>query len=230
MKYRIAVLASGSGTTAEAFIRANQSGAIETEIGLIICNRKDAGIFERIDSLNREFNLHIETKLINSKTHPVASGEIEQLGRQTKAEEAAILELLQAGNFDVVVHMGYMKRSGTNIVKTFGWHTDYDSIYQARLLNTHPGLLPETAGLYGELVQKHVLSKHLPYAGQTLHMVAEQYDDGPTVIEHKIAVLPDDTPERLFGRVQAIEKQMLPLDIEHFITEQKVYTNQTKQE
>jgi phosphoribosylglycinamide formyltransferase-1 len=230
MKHRIAVLASGSGTTTEACIRATQNGATETEIGLVICNRKDAGIFERIANLNREYNLNIVTKLINSKTHPATDSETEQVGRQTKAEEAAILSALQVGNFDLVVQLGYMKRSGTSIVEAFGWHNDYTSIYQARLLNTHPGLLPETAGLYGALVQQHVLHRHLPYAGQTLHIVAEQYDDGPTFVEHRLAVSPDDTPETLFERVQALEKQMLPLDIQHFITEQGAYINQTKEQ
>ncbi len=229
MKKRIAVLASGSGTTAEAFIHAAQSGSITTEIGLIICNRKDAGIFERIKKLNKEFGLKIEIVLINSKTHPISEGETEHIGRQTIAEEAAILKLLIEGDYSLVTQMGYMKRSGSTIVHAFGWRPEYTSIYQAHMLNTHPGLLPETEGLYGELVQRHVLTHHLPYAGQTLHVVAEKYDDGPVVVEHKVAVMPDDTPETLFSRVQAIEKQTLPLDIQHFINEQEAYNKQSKE-
>jgi phosphoribosylglycinamide formyltransferase-1 len=229
MKKRIAVLASGSGTTAEAFIRATQAGSISAEIGLIICNRKDAGIFERIEKLNRELGLTIESVLVNSKTHPISEQETEQVGRQTKAEEAAILKLLIEGGYEIVALMGYMKKSGTTIVHEYGWHPEYTSIYQARMLNTHPGLLPETAGLYGELVQRHVLAHHLPYGGQTLHVVAEKYDDGPIVAEHKVAVMPDDTPESLFSRVQAVEKQMLPLDIQHFIDQQEIYNQQTKE-
>lgn len=226
MKARIAVLASGGGTTAEAFIRAAERGDIDSQVSLVICNHKAAGVFQRIADLNTEFGLDIKCLLINSKTHPAAESETEMRGYQTKAEEAAILELLSEGHFDLIVQMGYMKRTGPDIVRAFGWQPGYSSVYQAYLLNTHPGLLPETKGLYGELVQRHVLNKHLPYSGQTLHLVAEDYDDGPVIAEHKVAVEPDDTPESLFKRVQAIEKQMLPIDIQNFMTAQQAYNRE----
>jgi phosphoribosylglycinamide formyltransferase 1 len=220
------VLASGSGTTVEAFIRAGQRGDIDTDVGLVICSREDAGIFDRIKSLNNEFGLDTQTKLINSKTHPAATGETPGKGEQTAAEESAIIELLKNGNFQLVVQMGYMKKSGKHLVHEFGWRPEYTSVYQARMLNTHPGLLPESQGLYGELVQRHVIEKQLPFSGQTLHIVAEEYDDGPVIAEHPVKVQIGDTPESLFARVQAMEKQKLPLDIQHFITGQEAYNKQ----
>ncbi len=69
---RIAILASGGGTTAEAFIRAGQRGDINVDVGLIIVSRKNAGIFERIESLNKELGLDIRCILINQITQPVS--------------------------------------------------------------------------------------------------------------------------------------------------------------
>ena len=112
-----------------------------------------------------------------------------------------------------------MKRIGPNLVQTFGWLPEYKSAFQARMVNTHPGLLPETKGLYGIGVQQHVLEHGLSHGGQTLHVVAEDYDDGPVIAEHKVAVKPEDTPDSLFDRVKGVEKEHLPQDIAAFIAE-----------
>ena len=223
MKPRIAILASGGGTTAEAFIRAGQRGEINVAVGLVIVSRKDAGIFGRIKDLNAEFGLHIETVLINHKTHPAARGEPIGRGEQTAGEEMAILAALLGGGYELVALMGYMKRIGSNLVQTFGWQPEYTSLYQARMVNTHPGLLPGTRAFYGAQIQQYVLNHHLPYAGQTLHVVSEEYDAGPIIAEHKVPVEPGDTAETLFARVQAVEKQYLPGDIEDFIKARRAY-------
>lgn len=227
MKPCVAVLASGGGTTAEAFVRAGQRGEIEAEVGLVIVSRRDAGIFQRVENLNREFGLDIKTMLINHKTHPADAGENVPRGCQTKAEEQAVLEALKAGGFDLIALMGYMKRIGPRLVREFGWIDGYSSIFQAKMVNTHPGLLPDTKGFYGESIQQYVLDHHLPYAGQTFHVVADEYDAGPVITEHKVPVEPDDTAESLFARVQAVEKQYLPGDIDDFIKARRAY-NETE--
>lgn len=229
MSSRIAILASGGGTTAEAFIRAGQTGAIAAEVGLVIVSRKDAGIFQRIENLNAEFNLDIRCTLINHLTHPAAEGEEAAKGYQTAAEEAAMLQALEAGGFDLVASMGYMKRIGPSIVARFGWRPEYTSMYQAMMVNTHPGLLPDTKGFYGEQIQRYVLDKGLPYGGQTLHLVSSGYDDGPVIAEHRVPVEPSDTSESLFARVQTVEKQFLPLDIEAFVTARQAYIKDQKE-
>jgi len=226
MRFRVAILASGSGTTAEAFIRACQRGDIACEVGLVIVSRSDAGIIRRIADLNEEYGLNIPCEVINSKTHPAAEGEDVKPGRQTRAEETAILEMLKAGNFDLIAQMGYMKHTGARIVHEFGWRPEYESIYQAMMVNTHPGLLPQTEGLHGDQIQQYVLDNKLRSGGQTLHVVANGYDDGPVVAEHTVPVEPDDTAETLFARVQKVEKQYLPGDIEAFIKTRRDYNKE----
>jgi phosphoribosylglycinamide formyltransferase-1 len=230
MKPRIAVLASGGGTTVEAFIRASERGEINVDVSLVIVSRKNAGVFQRIADLNEEFGLHIQAVLINNKTHPAAIAEDVPRGHQTAGEEAAILAVLLGGSFDLVVNMGYMKLIGPNIVEAFGWLPEYTSTFQARFLNTHPGLLPDTGAMYGLAIQQYVLDNKLPYGGQTLHAVSEEYDAGPIIAEHKVPVQPGDTAETLFGRVQATEKQYLPKDIEDFIKARQAYTMQQNKE
>lgn len=224
MKPRIVILASGSGTTAEAFIRASASGQIEPEVGLIICNNKKAGIFARLEALNSELSLNIPIVLINSKTHPDTAETPH--GHQSQAEEMAILEVVRQGNFDLIALMGYMKKVGPKLVKEFGWQFEYTDPRQAMMVNTHPGLLPETKSLYGIHVQEYVLQQALPFSGQTLHVVAEDYDDGPTIAEHKVTVRAGDTPETLFARVQETEKRYLPADIAAFIESRRKFSQE----
>jgi phosphoribosylglycinamide formyltransferase 1 len=228
MKPRIAILASGGGTTAEAFIRAAHEGIVNAEVGMIIVSRSDAGIFDRIAALNEELGLNIPCRLVSRRSFPEAPGEVVGRGYQTVAEEAEILRLLTEGNFDLIALMGYMKRIGPTIIKAFGWVPEYTSMYQAKMLNTHPGLLPDTKGFYGEQIQAYVLDKGLPYGGQTVHLVSEDYDDGPIIAEHRVTVEPNDTSETLFARVQAAEKHYLPLDIDAFLTARLAYTKAQK--
>lgn len=216
-------MASGGGTTAEAFVRAGAAGQIDAGVGLVVCNNKRAGVFRRVADLNKEFGLDIQAVFINGKTHPTKPGEHVRPGDQTQAEEEAIMKLIKDGGFDLVALMGYMKRIGSRLVHEFGWRPEYTQPQQAMMVNTHPGLLPETKGLYGIHVQEYVLKNKLPYGGQTLHIVAEEYDEGPTIVEHKVAVEPHDTPESFFDKVQKVEKQYLPMDIDTFIRKRSEY-------
>lgn len=220
---RVAILASGEGTTAETVIRSWANNAEAPRVELIISNNRSAGVFKRAKSLNKELDLSINCKYISKITHPAKPNEHVMPGGQTASEEEAILKLLQKGNFDLIVLMGYMKRVGPKLVHKFGWRPDYKSIYESIMLNTHPGLLPDTKKLYGMLVAEHVLAKRLPCSGQTLHVVADEYDEGPTVAEHKIYVLPEDTPQSLFQRVQVVEKQYIADDLLSFIKSRQKY-------
>jgi phosphoribosylglycinamide formyltransferase-1 len=226
MRPRIAILASGGGTTAEAFIRAAQAGEIKVDVGLVISSRADAGVIQRVADLNAEFGLNISCVVINHKTHPAAQGENIEPGHQTAGEEAAILASLLSGSYDLVALMGYMKLIGPNLIQAFGWLPEYTSAFQAKMVNTHPGLLPDTAAFYGANIQQYVLDHQLPYGGQTLHVVSAEYDAGPVIAEHKVPVEPGDTSESLFARVQAVEKKYLPRDIEDFIKARLAYNAQ----
>lgn len=219
----IAILASHQGSTAEAFIRAGVNDTTLPLVSLIICNNRTAGIGRRIAGLNAELGSNIKINIINGLTHPPAADEKVYPGRQTAAEERAILEALEAGSFAAVVLMGYMKKTGLKLINRYGWRSEYSDIYQASMLNTHPGLLPFSKGFYGINLQQHVLDNHNAESGQTLHIAAENYDEGPVIAEHKVAVEPGDTAESLFRRVQLTEKRYLPGDVAEFVRGRQQY-------
>lgn len=201
----IAILASGEGTTAEAVIIASAQKKVGYEVSLVIASKVEAGICKRIVDLNRKYSLGIACEIA------VSDPEIQQL--------------LERYNPAAIVLMGYMKKIGPELVHAYGWREEYTVAEQARLLNTHPGLLPATKGLYGIHVQQYVIDNELPCSGQTLHIVSENYDEGPAITQHKVPVESGDTAERLFERVKIAEKQYLPRDIADFIESRKKYND-----
>lgn len=217
----VAILVSGSGSTAEAFIHATQDGRVDAEVGLVVCNNppEKAGIFDRITRLRNQYGLDIETAIINGKTHPKGSS-----GRgQTLEESSAICELVSAGNFAHVALMGYMKQVNGELVEEYGWLPHLKSLYQARMSNTHPGPLPETEGTYGIYAQERVLELGLTASKHTLHIVSAGIDRGPIIAEHPVEVLDGDTPQELFDRLQVVEKTALPYALGKFLREQLEY-------
>lgn len=217
---KVAVLCSGEGTTAEAVIKAWAEKPNAPQVGLVICNNPDAGIFERLIKLNKDYELVIEASVINSKTHP---GSGAKKGEQTDAEEEAILNKILGGSFDLVWLAGYMKKIGPKLVQHFGWRSDYTSPYQAMMVNTHPGLLPATKGLIGIHVQEFVLANPGQPAGHSLHVVSDKYDEGPTIAEHEVTIEKGDTAETLFERVKTSERKNLPNDIADFIAKRRQF-------
>jgi folate-dependent phosphoribosylglycinamide formyltransferase PurN len=224
---RIAILASGSGTTAESFIKSVASKDVDAEVVLLICNNKNAGVFDRVKKLSGKLGLDIRFLHIGKTNYPPQKGETVEYGRQTKAEEAAILEALDEMDIDLVLLLGYMKLIGRSIVDKYGWKEEYQSVYQGRMINTHPGLLPATKGLYGIHVQEKVLESGTE-AGNCLFIVDSEYDDGPVISQHKVVMMASDTPEALFERVKESEKTHLAEDIDRFIREQRQHLEKTR--
>lgn len=220
----IAILASGSGSTAEACIHATQNGTLNARIGLIVCNRtpKKAAIYDRVARLNSAYGLEIPVVRISSLTHPGGAG---NSGEQTLEEAGAIATEVDSAGCSLIALMGYMKKLRGPLLDKYGWRQGMQSVADVRMLNTHPGPLPQTEGLMGIRAQEAVLDMGLGYSAHTVHTVTEAYDQGMIIRETRVPVEPNDTPESLFVRVQAVEKATLPEVIGYCLAERGFYGN-----
>jgi phosphoribosylglycinamide formyltransferase 1 len=140
---------------------------------------------------------------ISGLTHPGKPGE---KGEQTLEESDAITKLCEG--FDLVALLGYMK-------KVRG------SLLDLAVVNTHPGPLPETAGLHGIHIQERVLELGLTHSAQTLHYVVGEYDSGKIIAAHPVPVVPGESAESLFDAVQVTEKAHLPVDLDMLLARMK---------
>lgn len=216
-KPRVAILASGGGTTAESFINYTISGKIDAEVVLVISSKADAGVITKVKHLNKSAGLDIKVLHIGGDNYPANEDEVLQPGMQTKAEEEAITKALSDNKADLVFLLGYTRWVGKKIVERYGWRKGFKSVFEASMFNTHPGLLPATQGLFGEKVQAKVLTDGHLQAGHCIFAVDDGHDDGPVITEHKVKILADDTAESLSERVKESEKKYLADDINYFL-------------
>jgi phosphoribosylglycinamide formyltransferase-1 len=70
--------------------------------------------------------------------------------------------------------------------------------YRHRILNIHPSLLPSFPGVDA---QEQALEHGVRISGCTVHLVDEDLDSGPIIVQRAVEVADDDTPERLAGRI-----------------------------
>ena len=131
---------------------------------------------------------------------------IETSNFDTSDEGTALVDLLRANDIDLLVLAGYMKRIPPIVIDR----------YRGRIVNVHPGLLPEFggAGMYGARVHEAVIAKGASHTGVTVHLVDEELDHGPTIAQWKIAVRANETSESLAARVLDIEHVLYPRAVE----------------
>jgi phosphoribosylglycinamide formyltransferase-1 len=84
--------------------------------------------------------------------------------------------------------------------------------FEGRVINIHPSLLPAFGGGMDAIEQ--ALAYGVKITGCTVHLVTEDIDAGPILVQAAVPVLADDTAARLRARVQAEEHRILPEAIE----------------
>jgi phosphoribosylglycinamide formyltransferase-1 len=188
---RIAVLVSGSGTNLQSLIDSCRSGYIPGEIALVISSSPSAYSLERASKENIE-SIVIQRKNFNSD----------------KEFSEEILKEVRARKTDLICLAGFLKKLGKNIV----------SAYRNRIMNIHPALLPKFGGqgMYGIRVHEAVLKSGEKYSGCTVHFVDEEYDRGPIILQKKVEVRQDDTPQTLAERILTEEHRLYPEAVKLF--------------
>ncbi len=85
--------------------------------------------------------------------------------------------------------------------------------YENRILNIHPSLLPKYGGkgFYGEKVHQAVIDNKESESGCTVHLVTEEYDQGPILAQRKVPVKADDDADSLSKRILKEEHKLLPV-------------------
>ena len=181
MKKKITVLISGGGTNLQSIIDSIENGFIEAKINLVIADRPAYG-------LERAKNYNIPNLLIAKK-----------IGREKWTKQ--FLEVIHKQNPDLIVLAGFLSIIDKQIIEQF----------PKKIINIHPALLPKFGGkgMYGMNVHKAVIESIEKESGCTVHYVDAGVDTGEIILQRKVIVLPDDTPETLQKRV--LEQEHLAL-------------------
>lgn len=187
----IAVFASGRGSNFQAILNAIQQQILPARVGVVISNNSSAGALD-LARARRIPALHLSQHQFQTE--------------QAYTEE--LLRMLENYNAELLALAGYMKKLPPKVVQKF----------RNRILNVHPALLPSFggAGMYGMHVHRAVLASGATVSGATVHLVDEEYDRGPIIMQKSVPVNPGDTPELLAERVLAVEHEIYPLVLKAF--------------
>lgn len=120
------------------------------------------------------------------------------LSEQHTFERDALL-VLQRYSIDLIVLIGYMRILSAEFVAI--WHN--------KIINVHPSLLPEFAGLRDVAVHEAVLKRGDAFSGCSVHYVTEEVDNGPIIVQCSCPVFIGDSVDNLKSRVQALEAKAL---------------------
>ncbi|TAE68447.1 MAG: phosphoribosylglycinamide formyltransferase [Bacteroidetes bacterium] len=178
-----AIFASGNGSNAEAIIQKFEKRVCSTEIKLVLCNKADAYILERV------------------KKYPEIKAVV--FDKKDLYERETIRDLLRDNDIYCIALAGFNWILPENIVNVMP---------KKRILNLHPSLLPKYGGkgMYGNKVHEAVLLNKEKQSGITIHYVNEKYDEGEIIEQIKCEVLENDTVETLSTRIHALEHEHYP--------------------
>jgi phosphoribosylglycinamide formyltransferase-1 len=112
--------------------------------------------------------------------------------------DAAMRDWLLAQRVELVVNAGYDRILSGAFIAAF----------EGRLINVHPSLLPAFGG--GMDAVEKALAHGVKVTGCTVHVVTEEVDSGPILLQAVVPVLPDDTVDTLRARIQVEEHRILP--------------------
>ena len=174
---RLGVLGSTNGTDLQTILDAVSAGELDAVVAVVISNRTGAYILERAEINN------------------VSAFFISHKGKKREEFDGEITAVLKEHSVDLVLLIGFMRILSPEFCR----------VWQDRILNVHPSLLPKYAGGMDINVHEEVLKNKDTETGCTIHFVNELVDAGPILIQKKCNVDPDDTVDSLKTKVQTLE-------------------------
>ncbi|TWF56771.1 phosphoribosylglycinamide formyltransferase [Neorhizobium alkalisoli] len=190
-KKRVAVFISGGGSNMVSLADACAAPDFPAEIVAVISDKPTAG------------------GLAKAQGRGISTFVFERKDFAGKAEhEAAILAALADIRPDIICLAGYMRIISGDFIR----------VYEGRMLNIHPSLLPLFPGLH---THQRAINAGMKIAGCTVHFVTEGMDEGPIVAQAVVPLMADDTSETLASRVLTVEHKLYPLAL-RMLSEGKV--------
>lgn len=184
---RIVVLISGNGSNLQAIIDACGTQIVNGEVVAVFSDKADAYGLERAKKSN------IDASFIEPKTF-----------ESRDLFDIELMTQIDTYQPDLIVLAGYMRILSREFV----------SHYLGKMINIHPSLLPKYTGL--NTYQRAIEAGDIEH-GTSVHFVTEELDGGPVILQAKVPVFSEDTPETLTERVQTQEYDIYPLTVNWFV-------------
>lgn len=192
MSLKLAILASGSGSNAQAMFDAVDRGALDADIRLVLCNRPGAKVLDRAAARG------VPSLCLDHTTFP-----------DRAAFDRAAADALRKAGADTVALAGYMRLLTPAFLAAF----------PGRVLNIHPALLPSFPGVHGAA---DACAWGARLSGCTVHFVSDEMDCGPIIVQACVPVMQDESPDELQARIHVQEHRIYPQALQWLAEERLV--------
>lgn len=186
--YRVAVMASGSGSNLQAVLDRLHHKVAGVEVVLVVSDVPGALALERAERAD------IPTAVFPFDPHVSREG-----------RDRAIADAITASAADLIVLAGYMRMLTPALLERFPWS----------VINLHPALLPAFPGTDGI---RDALEYGVKVTGVTVHFVDEGMDTGPIIRQESLTMHEGEGRVSLGERIHALEHRVLPRVVELFAT------------
>lgn len=188
----LAILISGRGSNMNAILNAIENKQIiNIQKTLVISNKEDS------------FGLQVAKNRYNVPTEIILKKNL-----MNEEYDNLLIHALKAheinSNNSLICLAGFMQILGPTIV----------NVYENRILNIHPSLLPSFKGLNA---QKQAIDAGVKISGCTVHFVDQKIDNGPIILQKCVPVLDSDNESSLSDRILKEEHKIYQKAINLFI-------------
>ena len=173
----IGVLGSTNGTDLQFILDAISARTLDAKVSVVISNKNDSYILKR------------------AQAHNTPSIFIDHKNRTREDFDSEMTTILKEHKVELILLIGFMRILSS----------DFCNQWNGKILNVHPSLLPKYAGGMDTNVHEEVLKNNEKETGCTIHLVTDEVDKGPVVIQKRCLVDSDDTIESLKAKVQNLE-------------------------
>jgi phosphoribosylglycinamide formyltransferase-1 len=169
--HQLGILLSGRGSNFEAIARNVAEGRIPNARIAVVISNRPDAL--GIDTARR---LGLTAVVIPSQ------------GMERERHEREVVGVLEQHQVRLICLAGYMRLLSPWFVRQF----------PQRILNIHPSLLPAFPGLGA---QEQAFAYGVKVSGCTVHLVDEELDHGPIIVQRAVPVLESDDEHSLAARI-----------------------------
>ena len=179
-EFRIAVLASGTGSNLQAILDTLHGGPEGIVVAAVASDKPQAPALERAQAAG-----------VPTATFPLADFP------NRAARDAALADWIAGHDVQLLALAGYMQLLSPAFIRRF----------EQRIVNVHPALLPAFPGL--DAVGQ-ALAHGVKVFGVTVHFVDEGVDTGPIVLQRALELPRARTREDVLDQLHAVEHELYP--------------------
>ncbi|MBL7997471.1 MAG: phosphoribosylglycinamide formyltransferase [Candidatus Kapabacteria bacterium] len=193
-KIRLAIFASGKGTTAQAILEYYQkNNDCSYKPVLIVSSSPKAGVLD----IAEEYD--IPASVIREQEYSEYDEFCDTL-----------FSVLKIHSVEFIALAGYLRKVPPSLLKK----------YPRSIVNTHPALLPKYGGqgMYGMNVHTAVSESGDSQTGCTVHWVDEEYDEGQIIDQCIVEISPHAQPDMIAEQVQTAERQFYPFVLNRLLS------------